>query len=261
MNHKHRKHLGQHFLHDPNILAKIVSAIAPEKTDNIIEIGPGAGALTSQILPLAKSMTAIEIDQDLIPILQQSCQPLGELILIAQDVLTVEFDQLGENMRIIGNLPYNISTPILFHLVKTIDQISDMHFMLQKEVVDRLAASPGNKDYGRLSVMLQYYCDIEFLFKVPPGAFTPPPKVESAVVRLAPRRPNLLPNVSYASLSHIVRLAFGQRRKMLRKSLKPQVTADQLESLGIDPTLRAEQLTVEDFCRICIMAESDNNRD
>jgi len=251
-----KKHFGQHFLHDQNILNKVIESIRPQATDNMVEIGPGPGALTMQVLPHLNALTAIEIDEELIPDLEEKCQSLGKLTVINQDVLSVDFHQFGKQLRIIGNLPYNISTPILFHLLKTIDNISDMHFMLQKEVVDRMIATPGNKDYGRLSVMLQYHFDMAFLFKVPANAFTPPPRVLSAIVRLVPRRPNNLPVVDQSVFSSVVKQAFAQRRKMLRKALHAMISSDQLETINIDPTARAEQLTVAEFCKICMMITS-----
>jgi len=245
-----KKKFGQHFLHDQNILGKIIDAVNPQKNDNMVEIGPGPGALTTKILPHLSSLIAIEIDQELIPELEERCAAIGKLTVIPQDVLTVDFAQFGEKLRVIGNLPYNISTPILFHLIPHIENIQDMHFMLQKEVVDRMVAKPGSKDYGRLSVMLQYHCDVDFLFKVPANSFTPPPRVLSAIVRLQPRIPNTLPEVDLKLFAKIVKQAFSQRRKMLRKALHDYITADQLEEIGIDPTARAEQLSVEDFCHI-----------
>jgi 16S rRNA (adenine1518-N6/adenine1519-N6)-dimethyltransferase len=247
---------GQHFLHDQNILRRIVSSIQPQSDDNMVEIGPGLGALTKNILPHVKKLTAIEIDQSLIPQLQETCEPLGNLTLLSQDVLTVDFTQFGDNLRVIGNLPYNISSPILFHLLPHIDKIKDMHFLLQKEVVDRIVSKPGNKVYGRLSVMLQYFCEATLLFKVSPNAFSPPPKVLSAVLRLIPKRPNTLPPVNLKALEFIVKQAFSQRRKMLRNTLHPYITSEQLLSIDINPTTRAEQLSLADFSRLCMMFES-----
>src|SRR3954463_5884638 len=189
MQHIPRKRFGQHFLHDQGILRKIVLAIAPERGDNIVEIGPGEGALTLPLLRELGRLTAIELDRDLVPRLRAAAAGIGDIEIINADVLTVDLSALAERgpLRIVGNLPYNISSPILFHCIDHIDAIRDMHFMLQKEVVERMAAAPGSKVYGRLSVMLQLACRVDPLLSVPAGAFRPPPKVESAVVRLTPR--------------------------------------------------------------------------
>jgi len=186
--HQHKKRFGQHFLHDPGLIRRIVQAVAPRAGDRLVEIGPGAGAITLPLLREAGHLTVIELDRDLIPRIQAAAQGLGELDVIQADVLTVNFTTLaqGGRLRLVGNLPYNISSPILFHCLEHRCAIADMHFMLQREVVERMAAPPGNKVYGRLSVMLQLVCRVEPLFRVPPGAFTPPPKVDSAVVRLTP---------------------------------------------------------------------------
>ncbi len=256
--HRPRKRFGQHFLHDPTVLARITAAIDPRSGQRLVEIGPGLGALTCRILPLAKQLTVIELDRDLIPSLQQACAPLGELTIHQADALTLDFHQFGtgeEKIRLFGNLPYNISTPLLFHLFEQLDCIQDMHFMLQKEVVDRMVASPGNKRYGRLSVMVQFHCRAEMLFTVGPGAFRPPPKVASAVVRLVPH-PAPPVNVRDAALfSRLVAEAFSQRRKTLRNTLKHRFTAEQLAHAGIDPSLRAEQLSLEQFARLANLTE------
>jgi len=242
--HVPRKRFGQHFLHDPGILARIVAAIAPKPADRIVEIGPGEGALTLPLLRAARQLTAIELDRDLIEPLRAKARDIGDIDVINADVLTVDFTALahGGMLRLVGNLPYNISTPILFHCLEHAAAIADMHFMLQKEVVDRMAAAPGSKTYGRLSVMLQLRCTVEPLLKVPPGAFRPPPKVDSAVVRLAPLPAAQLPDADFALIEKLVRAAFGQRRKTLTNALREFATTAQLDAAGVDPRQRAEQL-------------------
>lgn len=255
--HKPRKRFGQNFLHDQHVIQKIIYAINPTAEQTLVEIGPGQGAITIPLLHIASKLEAIELDRDLIPLLQrkiqektQGMQQLGELIIHEADALEFEYCTLAENgrkLRLIGNLPYNISTPLLFHLLKKTCCIQDMHFMLQKEVVDRIVASPGNKNYGRLSVMIQYHCIAESLFKISKGAFSPPPKVESAFIRLIPHEkpPHEAKDISLLEL--VTRKAFGQRRKTLRNSLKDLLTEDQILTLDIDPSLRAETLNIEQY--------------
>ena len=247
--HVPRKRFGQHFLHDAGILRKIVLAIAPKPGDNIVEIGPGEGALTLPLLREIGRLTAIELDRDLVPRLQAAAQGVGDLDIVNADVLTVDLSLLAANgpLRIVGNLPYNISSPILFHCIEHIDAISDMHFMLQKEVVERMAAAPGSKVYGRLSVMLQLVCRVDPLLRVPPGAFRPPPKVESAVVRLTPRAPDERQFADAALIARIVKAAFGQRRKTLANALRDLADAEKIADAGIDPRARAEQLAPAAF--------------
>ncbi len=244
-----KKHFGQHFLHDRSYLDRIVACVAPRDGDRLVEIGPGPGALTLPLLARAGRLTAIELDRDLIPDLKARAAPLGELQVIEADVLTVDLTALAGDgrLRLVGNLPYYISSPILFHCMAHVDALVDMHFMLQKEVVDRMAAAPGSKAYGRLSVMLQLVCEVDALFVVPPGAFRPPPKVDSAVVRLRPRPPAQRPDVDAARLAEVVRLAFSQRRKTLANTLKPLLSAGQIADCGIDPRARAETLSPGDF--------------
>ena len=244
-----RKRFGQHFLHDKNILRRIVESVAPHPGDRIVEIGPGEGVLTLPLLQAAGRLTAIELDRDLIEPLRQRAAPVGELIIVNQDVLDVDFVALaaGEPIRIVGNLPYNISTPILFHCLDHAAAIRDMHFMLQKEVVERMAAGPGSKTYGRLSGMLQLRCSVQALFGVPPGAFRPPPKVESAVVRLVPLAHEDLPQADFGLIARLVRAAFGQRRKTLSNSLHGLAEVQDFAATGIDPRARAEQLAPAAF--------------
>lgn len=250
--HVPRKRFGQHFLHDQGILRRIVEAVAPKPGDRVVEIGPGEGALTMPLLRAAGEMTAIELDRDLIEPLRAKAADVGKLEIVNADVLHVDFTALahGAPLRIVGNLPYNISTPILFHCLSHAAAIRDMHFMLQKEVVDRMAAPPGSKTYGRLSVMLQLRCTVEPLFRVPPGAFRPPPKVDSAVVRLIPLAAEALPDADFALIERVVRAAFGQRRKTLSNALSDVATVSEIEACGIDPRTRAEQLAPSAFVAI-----------
>ncbi|NNM59793.1 MAG: 16S rRNA (adenine(1518)-N(6)/adenine(1519)-N(6))-dimethyltransferase RsmA [Legionellales bacterium] len=248
--HKAKKHLGQNFLHDQRIIQQIVHVIAPQKGDVVIEIGPGLGALTQAVLPYVGQMDVIELDKDVIPRLQQVCSGLGELRIHNADALTYDFNPHTPPLRIIGNLPYNISSPLLFHLMHFTHLINDMHFMLQKEMVDRMAALPDSADYGRLTVMLQYHCQIESLFNVPPQAFRPVPRVDSAVVRLIPHHP--LPFIAndYLFFAELVKQAFSQRRKTLRNCLKQVCQPEHFVAAGIDPQWRAEVLSVADFVRL-----------
>ena len=248
-----KKHLGQHFLHERGIISKIVQAVDPQPGDRLVEIGPGQGAITFPLLDRHHELTVIEFDRDLIFPLTEAARAHGTLEVIHRDVLTVDFSALAHNggpIRLVGNLPYNLSTPILFHALEHAAAIRDMHFMLQKEVVDRMAAEPGSKVYGRLSVMLQAYCRVIPLFTVPPGAFRPPPKVDSAVVRLVPRDPASIEVRDPAKFEAVVRDAFGQRRKTLRNALSLQCDAAAIEAAGVRPDARAEQIAVADFVRL-----------
>lgn len=252
MNARPKKSFGQHFLHEKRYIDRIVSAIAPRDGDTVVEIGPGEGALTLPLLAAAGRLTAIELDTDLIPALRERAAAVGTLTIIQADVLTVDFTALAQQLgaprlRIAGNLPYYISSPILFHCVEHAAAIEDMHFMLQKEVVDRMAAEPGSKVYGRLSVMLQLACKVTPLFVVPPGAFRPPPKVDSAVVRLVPLPPEQLPKGDPAKIHAVVKAAFAMRRKTLSNTLKGLVEEGTIRELGIDPRARAETLAPGDF--------------
>ncbi|UXI67443.1 16S rRNA (adenine(1518)-N(6)/adenine(1519)-N(6))-dimethyltransferase RsmA [Tahibacter amnicola] len=250
--HVHKKRFGQHFLHDPGLIRRIVQAVAPKPGDRLVEIGPGEGAITLPLLEQHGEITVIELDRDLIPRIEAAAAPHGRIEVVNADVLTVDFTALakGGKIRLVGNLPYNISSPILFHCLEHAGSIIDMHFMLQKEVVDRMAADPGSKVYGRLSVMLQLYCRVEPLFKVPPGAFNPPPKVDSAVVRLTPLPPERRHDADPRLVERVVREAFGQRRKTLSNALHHVATAEQIQAAGIDPRTRAEQLAPSQFVAI-----------
>lgn len=251
-----KKHLGQHFLHESRIIDKIVQAVDPKPGDRLVEIGPGQGAITFPLLDRHGELTVIEFDRDLIFPLTEAARAHGTLEVIHRDVLTVDFTALAHNtggdgqIRLVGNLPYNLSSPILFHALEHAAAIRDMHFMLQKEVVDRMAAGPGSKVYGRLGVMLQAYCHVTPLFDVPPGAFRPPPKVDSAVVRLVPRAPDTIAITDHAMYSAVVRDAFGQRRKTLRNALSNLCDADAIAAAGVRPDARAEQIEVADFVRL-----------
>ena len=259
IGHIPRKRFGQHFLHDQGILRRIVESISAKPGERIVEIGPGEGAMTLPLLHAAGKLTAIELDRDLVEPLREKARGVGELEIINADVLTVDFSKIanGEPLRVVGNLPYNISTPILFHCIDYAASIHDMHFMLQKEVVDRMAAAPGSKVYGRLSVMLQFRCSVEPLLHVPPGAFRPPPKVDSAVVRLLPFPASSLPDVDTTVLANVVRAAFGQRRKTLSNALRDVAATDDLAAAGIDPRARAEQVPVADFVRLAQRLKRD----
>ncbi|MCH9637442.1 MAG: 16S rRNA (adenine(1518)-N(6)/adenine(1519)-N(6))-dimethyltransferase RsmA [Gammaproteobacteria bacterium] len=248
-----RKRFGQHFLHESFIIDKIVQAISPKKNDHMIEIGPGLGALTERLLPHLKNLAVIELDRDLIPLLEEKCAVLGKLTVYQGDVLKIDFHTLSKTKqiwRLVGNLPYNISTPLLFHCLEQANIIQDMHFMLQKEVVDRISAHPGQTSYGRLSVMIQYYCQVEKLFNVKPGAFQPPPKVDSAVIRLIPYK--VLPHKANAPLlfAEIVKNAFNHRRKMLRNNLAHWLKEQEFSQLKINSTWRPEQLTISDYVKL-----------
>jgi 16S rRNA (adenine1518-N6/adenine1519-N6)-dimethyltransferase len=242
---KTRKRFGQHFLHDPGVLKRIVDAIDPSPGDAVVEIGPGEGALTRPLLERIDHVTAIEIDRDLAAGLSRAFSA-EKLSVVSADVLDYDFSSLPSGLRIVGNLPYNISTPILFHLSRYADRLRDLHFMLQREVVERMVAQPSTPEYGRLSVMLQTRFAMKKLFKVAPGAFRPPPKVDSAVVRLVPLKERLA--CDKAVLEKVVREAFSARRKTLRNALP--LTPQDFSALQIDPRLRPENLSPADYVRI-----------
>jgi len=253
MQHRARKRFGQNFLHDPGIIRRIVQSIGPKPGDNLVEIGPGRGAITKELLRAAGELTAVELDRDLIEPLARMCGQLGKLQIYNSDALKFDFSQLAtpqRPLRLIGNLPYNISTPILFHLLQSADCVQDMHFMLQKEVVDRMAATPGNKAYGRLSIMLQVRCRVQPLFTIGPGAFKPAPKVDSAFVRLTPHAAPPYGIADPKLFAEIITNAFSLRRKTLRNSLKQLIEPGIFAAADIDPTLRAERLDIEGFVRL-----------
>ena len=247
-----RKRFGQNFLHDPASVARILAAVAAQPGERLVEIGPGRGAITTGLLRAAGVLDAVELDRDLIGALQAQCAGLGELRVHSADALRFDFCALaaGYRLRVVGNLPYNISTPLLFHLLDQAHCIRDMHFMLQKEVVERMAAGPGSKAYGRLGIMLQARCRVQPLFVIGPGAFQPPPKVDSAFVRLVPARGPLYDIRDEDAFRRVVAQAFGQRRKTLRNNLRNLLDAADLEACGIDPSARPEQLDIAAFARL-----------
>lgn len=250
--HRARKRFGQNFLTDDRIIERIVRAVAPQDDDVVIEVGPGKGAITALLLQSGASLHALEIDRDLVALLQQRFAASSNFTLHEGDALQFDLATLqapAAGFRVVGNLPYNISTPLLFHFLQHRERIRDMYFMLQAEVIDRMEAGPGSKVYGRLSVMLQVYCDVERIINVPPHAFSPQPKVQSAVACLRPRAPQF-GEFEHSVLDLVVRNAFNQRRKTLRNTLKSVASAEQIEAAGIDPGVRAEQLAIAEFVRI-----------
>jgi 16S rRNA (adenine1518-N6/adenine1519-N6)-dimethyltransferase len=249
MRHVARKRFGQHFLEDRAIVARIVDAMAPLQDEAVVEIGPGLGALTGPLLERVAHLHAVEIDRDLCARLRQRFPP-ERLAVHEGDALEFDFGSLPAPLRVVGNLPYNISTPLLFRLGAVAARCADMHLMLQKEVVDRIAAAPGSKDYGRLSVMLQYRYRMERLLRVPASAFRPRPKVDSAVVRLIPRPAAELTARDPEIFARVVRTAFSTRRKIVKNSLSSLVSAAELAELGIDPSSRAEDLAVPAFVAV-----------
>jgi 16S rRNA (adenine1518-N6/adenine1519-N6)-dimethyltransferase len=260
VRHIPRRRFGQHFLVDQAVIADIVAAIRPLAQDAMVEIGPGLGALTEPLAALVRHLQVIEIDRDIAARLRVA-YPAARVTVHEGDVLEFDFSALPPNLRVVGNLPYNISTPLLFHLARYADRIRDMHFMLQKEVVERMVAHPGGADYGRLSVTLQYRFDMELLLEIGPDAFSPPPQVDSAVVRMVPRPQAQLAATSQPLLEQVVRRAFAQRRKTLRNSLAGLLSAEDYAALGIAPGLRAQNLAVTDFVVISnYLAEKDRSR-
>ncbi len=241
-----KKRFGQHFLTDPHYLRRIVEAIAPRESDSMVEIGPGTGILTAELAPKLARLHVVEIDRDLAAGLA-SRFPGGALVVHRADALDFDFEALPAPLRVVGNLPYNVSTPILFRIAAIADRIADATFMLQKEVVERMVAQPDTEAYGRLSVMLQYRFEMALVFRVPPGAFTPPPKVDSAVVQMKPLGADRARAKDDALFAKIVMAAFSQRRKMLRGALRTIVPDDAFAKAGIDPRRRGETLSVAEF--------------
>lgn len=246
MAHQARKRFGQHFLVDDTVIDSIVRAINPQPDDTIVEIGPGLSALTQPLLQRLKHLKVVEIDRDLAARLRSQHAP-ERLTVVESDALQVDFATLGPQLRVVGNLPYNISSPLLFHLLASAPAIIDQHFMLQREVIDRMVAKPRTADYGRLSVMLQSRYAMHKLFDVPPEAFDPPPRVVSAVVRMVPLPDTRRKPVSQAAFEQVVARAFAQRRKMLRRGLADWASAIDWQGLGIPETARAEELSVDQF--------------
>ncbi|MGM0569355.1 16S rRNA (adenine(1518)-N(6)/adenine(1519)-N(6))-dimethyltransferase RsmA [Marinobacter sp.] len=250
--HQARKRFGQNFLHDPGVIERIVRSINPRPDDQIVEIGPGLGALTEELLAVNPRLQVVELDRDLIPVLRTKFFNYPDFRIHEADALRFDFSELAQDgpLRIVGNLPYNISTPLIFHLLEQSGVVKDMHFMLQKEVVQRLAAGPGDNNYGRLGIMAQYFCKVQPLFEVGPGAFRPAPKVDSAIVRLVPHDSLPHPARDLATLQMVVRTAFSARRKTLRKSLGNLISVEELQALGINDGLRPENLSLAEFVAI-----------
>jgi 16S rRNA (adenine1518-N6/adenine1519-N6)-dimethyltransferase len=257
-----RKRFGQHFLRDAAVIEHIVQVIAPLPEQVLVEIGPGGGAITAPLLQRCGRLTVVELDRDLLAPLQQRYGSLGDLTIVQGDALKTDFCGLRQEqlpLRVVGNLPYNISTPLLFHLMDQGHCIQDMHFMLQQEVVKRMAATPGGKEYGRLSVMIQYHCEVIPLFSIPPEAFQPPPQVHSAFVRLVPHPSPPVELHSTELFRGLVRQAFSQRRKTIRNSLAGLLDESQLEACGVDPKARPEQLTLQQFATLANSARQPGN--
>ena len=248
--HRPRKRFGQHFLTDPGVIGAIISAVAPRDDEVIVEIGPGHGAITRSLAARASALHAIELDRDLAASLRREFDTIANVTIHEADALKFDFGALGKSLRIVGNLPYNISTPLLFHLINFREHIVDMHFMLQKEVVDRMAAAPGSKTYGRLTIMLGCHFQIDALFDVDRLAFDPPPDVTSAVVRLTPLPAGTFVIDDENRFAKLVAQAFSQRRKTIRNSLREVANEAMLESVGIDPGLRAEAISIADYVRL-----------
>jgi 16S rRNA (adenine1518-N6/adenine1519-N6)-dimethyltransferase len=258
--HKARKRFGQNFLIDHGIIRDIVRAVHPQKNDVIVEIGPGKGAITQLLADSCDNISVIELDRDLVPWLRVKFEKHPGFQLFQADALQFDFAQLVKcdldkegiaprtrPLRIVGNLPYNISTPLIFHLLTYSEQVSDMHFMLQKEVVKRMAAKVGDSAYGRLGIMVQYYCDVENLFEVPPHAFDPAPKVDSAIVRLVPHKQKPYAATHFQTFEKLVNVAFQQRRKTLRNALKQLLSPEIIERLPIDTSARAEEISLAGY--------------
>ncbi|AKX51924.1 16S rRNA (adenine(1518)-N(6)/adenine(1519)-N(6))-dimethyltransferase RsmA [Thiopseudomonas alkaliphila] len=251
--HRARKRFGQNFLHDQGVISRILRAIYPSAGQHVLEIGPGQGALTDGLLASGAKLDVIELDNDLVPLLKLKFGLNPQFTLHQGDALRFDFQSLepqAHSLRVVGNLPYNISTPLIFHLLASSHLIKDMHFMLQKEVVERMAAEPGSSHWGRLTIMVQYFCQVEHLFNVGPGAFSPAPKVDSAIVRLTPYAEPPIKAKDHRSLEIVVREAFNQRRKTLRNTLKKLLSEEQIVAAAVDPTLRPEQLDLAAFVRL-----------
>jgi len=248
-----KKRYGQHFLHDPGTIHRIVGAIDPRPGDRLVEVGPGRGAITAPVLALAGALDVVEIDADVIPPLQAHCQGRGELRVHQADALAFDFRALrgeGPPLRLIGNLPYNVSTPLLFHFISQLDAIADMHFMLQKEVVVRMAAQPGSGDYGRLTVMLAPHVSVEPLFDIGSGAFQPAPQVTSTFFALRPHAAPPFKITDHAAFAAVVQAAFSMRRKTLRNALRSLLDAEGIAAAGVDPGARAETLAPAQFAAL-----------
>ncbi|WP_448546436.1 16S rRNA (adenine(1518)-N(6)/adenine(1519)-N(6))-dimethyltransferase RsmA [Thalassotalea fusca] len=250
LGHQAKKRFGQNFLHNDAIISQIVDAINPEPNENLVEIGPGLGALTEPVVERAGNLSVVELDRDLAERLRHHPFLAPKLTIHEVDALKFDFGQLyreGQPLRIFGNLPYNISTPLIFHLLTFKDKVQDMHFMLQKEVVERMAAGPNCKAYGRLSIMTQYQCQVMPVMEIGPEAFQPPPKVDSAIVRLIPKQEIAKPAMSLKDLNTVCLTAFNQRRKTIRNTFKKLIAVEHIEALGIDASLRPENLSIDNY--------------
>ena len=261
LRHVARKRFGQNFLHDQQVIDRIVASIAPQATDLLVEIGPGQAALTHPLLESGAELHLIEIDRDLVKVLEKQFSGNPRVTIHSCDALKANIPELTGHrpFRLIGNLPYNISTPLIFHILQWHELVVDMHFMLQKEVVDRMAAPPGSKIYGRLSVMTQYRANVTSLFDVLPESFSPVPKVCSSIVRLQPLKSPPVDAGSFSNLQKVVTAAFSKRRKTLRNSLRELLSADQIAATGIDPGQRAEQLSLSEFAALARSLPYDAN--
>lgn len=266
--HTPRKRFGQNFLGDPTIIQNIVDAIAPTTEDAMVEIGPGLGALTEHLIDQVGQLAVVELDRDLLPNLKISFATRDNFHIYEGDALRFDYEQIRQDLRaskirVVGNLPYNISTPLLFHLMQYRTGIADMHFMLQKEVVERMAAGVGESAYGRLGIMIQYHCKVEPLFLVPPTAFNPPPKVDSAIVKLTPHENPPITSSCPRSLNKIVTTAFNQRRKTVRNALKSIADDDLLGRAGINPDQRPEQVSLAQYALLTdlYLAQTDKSQD
>lgn len=261
MRHKARKRFGQNFLHDQEVIDQIIASIGPRATDLLVEIGPGQAALTLPLLESGAELHLIELDRDLVAQLEKQFASHSNITIHSCDALKANIPELTGHrpFRLIGNLPYNISTPLIFHVLQWSDLVVDMHFMLQKEVVDRMAAAPGSRTYGRLSVMTQFRTGVTPLFDVPPESFSPAPKVHSSIVRLQPLKNPPFDAGSFDQLSKVVTAAFSMRRKTLRNSLRSVLTEDQILKAGIDPSQRAEQLSLSQFAALARSLPYDAN--
>jgi len=260
LGHQARKRFGQNFLHDHGVIDRIVRSIHPKSDEALVEIGPGLGAITEELLAATEGkLQVVELDRDLIPILRTKFFNYPDFKIHEADALKFDFNQLAtpeKPLRLVGNLPYNISTPLIFHLLKHVNNMKDMHFMLQNEVVKRLAAQPGEPNYGRLGIMVQYYCRVQPLFMVSPESFSPRPKVDSAIVRLTPYKELPHPVKDIKTLEAVVRTAFTMRRKTLRNALSSLIDAEPLEALGINPKLRPENLSLAEYVKISDLLSS-----
>ncbi|MDH5435671.1 MAG: 16S rRNA (adenine(1518)-N(6)/adenine(1519)-N(6))-dimethyltransferase RsmA [Gammaproteobacteria bacterium] len=261
IEHRPRKRFGQNFLHDANIIARIIDVIHPKPEQQLVEIGPGQGALTSLLLNQLNHLDVVELDRDLVSLLEKQYPDRSKLTIHSADALKFDYCQLAKQdkkIRLVGNLPYYISTPLIFHLLDQRHCIQDMYFMLQKEVVERMAAQPSTKSFGRLTVMVQLFCQVEKLFTVPPGAFNPPPKVDSMIVRLTPFETPQYDIKDQALLRQIVNQAFSQRRKTLRNALKKSLTDEQIRTVDIDPGARPETISVQGFVNLANLLATIN---